>query len=256
MITGWSDVTNVTNVQIYDPSSDQWAQGTPVPSSQAYRVFGGSGCIIGDTIYYAGGARAVGNFPPSAYLRKGVIDKNDPTQITWTSVQEDQALGYRMASSSQGAHALWFGGSRTTYNYDGIAYNGSGGVMAESEIRYFNTDDDSWGSYQNLMPATMDFRGLAKLSEHEFILAGGMIENQKVTDQTVLITIPTVSTTQSTSTDLDLFPNPTKSGQVNIHHKGEFQCHLYSIDGQSITGWLHSDNSEIQLPAVSRCLFN
>lgn len=82
VITGWINFTNVSYVQIYNPSNDTWLFGTPLPSSSDYKVFGGSGTIIGDTIYYFGGAVSVGNFYATKKLRKGVIDSNDPTNIT------------------------------------------------------------------------------------------------------------------------------------------------------------------------------
>jgi N-acetylneuraminic acid mutarotase len=57
VITGWSNSNNVNNVQIYNPSTDTWTTGTPVPNNSQYKVFGGSGTIVGDSIYYIGGAR-------------------------------------------------------------------------------------------------------------------------------------------------------------------------------------------------------
>ncbi|MCB0623666.1 MAG: hypothetical protein KDC43_07050, partial [Saprospiraceae bacterium] len=57
VITGWSNNGNVNNVQIYNPVADAWLAGTPLPpGDDNYKVFGASGVIVGDTIYYAGGA--------------------------------------------------------------------------------------------------------------------------------------------------------------------------------------------------------
>ncbi|NOQ92353.1 MAG: hypothetical protein GQ552_06520, partial [Flavobacteriaceae bacterium] len=56
IITGWSNKENVPNVQIYNPQKNSWITGTPVPNNHIYKSFGASGTIIGDTIYYFGGA--------------------------------------------------------------------------------------------------------------------------------------------------------------------------------------------------------
>ena len=51
VVTGWSNTTNVTDVQIFNPSLNEWLVGTSVPNQQDYRVFGGAGVIIEDTIF-------------------------------------------------------------------------------------------------------------------------------------------------------------------------------------------------------------
>jgi len=43
VVTGWSNTTNVPNVQIYNPAEDEWTAGTPVPDNNTYKVFGSSG---------------------------------------------------------------------------------------------------------------------------------------------------------------------------------------------------------------------
>ncbi|MEO0877203.1 MAG: hypothetical protein AAFY48_21610, partial [Bacteroidota bacterium] len=70
VVTGWSNTTNVSNVQLYNPNFDLWQQATPVGTGANWRVFGASGVIVGDTIYYAGGARPNFGFPASSFFRK------------------------------------------------------------------------------------------------------------------------------------------------------------------------------------------
>ncbi|RMG80352.1 MAG: hypothetical protein D6707_06565, partial [Bacteroidetes bacterium] len=99
VITGWSGSGfsggNVANVQIYNPSLNSWMQATPVPNNNIYKSFGASGVIIGDTIYYYGGANG-SSFGPQNQLRKGVINPSDPTQISWSYQIPDAAIkGYR-----------------------------------------------------------------------------------------------------------------------------------------------------------------
>jgi len=65
VLTGWSNTTNVPKVQIYDPALNVWQTGTQTPNSLDYKAFGASGTIIGDTIYYFGGAKTGVVFPQS-----------------------------------------------------------------------------------------------------------------------------------------------------------------------------------------------
>jgi len=85
VITGWTNTANVPNVQIYDPANDNWSVGTATPNNSLYKAFGASGTIIGNTIYYHGGAVSSGNFSGQTTLRVGQIDPNNPTQITWNT---------------------------------------------------------------------------------------------------------------------------------------------------------------------------
>ena len=69
VITGWSNSGNVPNVQIYNPISDSWTVGTSTPNNNIYKSFGASGTIVGNTIYYFGGASMGGSFPIQNNLR-------------------------------------------------------------------------------------------------------------------------------------------------------------------------------------------
>ncbi|MEM8909289.1 MAG: hypothetical protein AAGD05_15695, partial [Bacteroidota bacterium] len=124
LVTGWRNTTNVPDVQIYNPSTDEWQVGTSVPNNFNYTSFGASGAIIGDTIFYFGGAAAifpVGNpFPIQSWLRKGVINPDDPTSINWSLSQFDPNVnGYRAGATTVGSTIFWLGGSGITYNFDG-----------------------------------------------------------------------------------------------------------------------------------------
>jgi hypothetical protein len=184
VVTGWSNSTNVPNVQLYNPGTDTWAVGTPVPNLVNYKVFGGSGTIIGDTLYYAGGARTGSNFPATTFFRKGYIHPDDPTQIDWSGATEPLAQGYRMACLDLFGQAAWLGGSDVTYNYNGIAYNGSGGVPALDRVTLYDPATGRSEQYLNqLISPSMDLRGAAKILPALFVLAGGMGPNQTVSDQ-------------------------------------------------------------------------
>lgn len=187
LVTGWSQNGNVPDVQIYDTANDVWLEGTPVENNNIYRAFGASGAIIEDTIYYTGGSSP---FVLRPFLRKGIINPENPTEIEWSFVEDSLALGYRAAATTFKANeeteeqAMWLGGGLVSYNYDGIAYNGSGGVPATDRLVFYSPKTDSLTSENGLIPPTMDLRGLAKISDTEFIVAGGMKEEQMVTDRT------------------------------------------------------------------------
>lgn len=236
MVTGWSNTTNVNNVQIYNPSTNEWTAGTSTPNQSNYKVFGGSGSIIGDTIYYAGGARINSSFSASTTFRKGYINPNDPTDISWTQETNTLAKGYRMGASDFQGRAVWFGGSDVTYNFDGIAYNGSGGVAALDRVSLYDPATGIIEQFTGWMPALMDLRGVAKISDNEFILAGGMLPNQEVSNKTFLLTLddlPSSVQTLSIENSVSISPNPTTS-DIKINKVGNFKIEVLDLTGRTI----------------------
>jgi N-acetylneuraminic acid mutarotase len=181
VITGWSNKANVPNVQIYNPQTNHWAVGTPVPNNHMYKSFGASGTIVDDTIFYLGGA-AMGKFYPIQHiLRKGVINKNNPTEIQWShQVLDTSFVGYRMASTRVNNTPHWLGGSTVTYNYNAIAYNGSGGVTPSNRDVYLSKNEANI-TILNSLP--MDVRGVAEVNDSVKILIGGIEKNQKVSNK-------------------------------------------------------------------------
>lgn len=233
VVTGWSNSTNVTNVQIFDPQMNEWAVGTSVPNMSDYRVFGGAGVIIGDTIYYAGGAKSTFNFPAAAVFRKGIIDSNEPTNISWTKESLDEAKGYRMAATVYEGQGVWLGGSDVTYNFNGIAYNNSGGVSPLDRITVFDPQNNSFFQSNGKMPAVMDLRGLGMINEQEVIIAGGMTAGQEVSNrvwQIQLDDLTEVQTNQEEQNFYNIFPNPT-SRELTIEISGLFELEMYDANG-------------------------
>jgi N-acetylneuraminic acid mutarotase len=183
--TGWSDVKNVPNVQIYNPSSNSWSEGTSVPNNHTYKSFGASGTIISDTIFYFGGASMGKNYPIQNVLRKGIINPKKPTEISWShEVIDSTIVGYRMTATSVNNKPHWLGGSTTTYNYNPIAYNGSGGVHPSN--RDLSINKEEWRqNFGNKLP--MDLRGIAEINDSTKILVGGITENQQVSNKVYLL---------------------------------------------------------------------
>jgi len=246
VITGWNNNGNIPNVQIYDPANDNWLTGTPVPNNNTYKAFGASGIIKGDTIYYHGGASTGTNFPGQSTLRIGEIDANDPTQITWSS-QSTPHISYRSACTigDDDFSLFWIGGSSETYNYNGIAYNGTGGVLPRATALSTNSGSFFEESTPNI-PLPMDLRGIANIDFRKYI-AGGMLQGQVVSNKTfqlhpyILIGIDE----QKKSNPFQLYPNPT-SEKINLVFKEKENrvITLVNIIGKEV---LRIENNKLNL---------
>ncbi len=190
VISGWSQNTNIDEVQIYNPYTDSWNLGTPVPNNNNFKAFGASGTIIGDTIYYFGGVQInTFSFTANSKLRKGVINPENPTEIVWTQLPDAEGdKGYRMASTSYENEAIWIGGAGVAYNFDGLAYSNGAGVEPLAQIRTYHAQNSEWAVYTPTPFDVMDLRGIARVSENSWIIAGGMSTGQMVSDKTYRIT--------------------------------------------------------------------
>ena len=181
VISGWSNKANVPNVQIYNPETNDWDIGTSVPDNHKYKSFGASGIIIRDTIFYFGGASMGKNYPIQNVLRKGIINDNEPTRIEWSQqVFDSSKVGYRMAITSINNIPHWIGGSKKTYNYDAVAYDGSGGVNPSQRDMYYEDNVLKELSNTNF---PMDLRGIAEINDSIKILVGGILKDQKVSNK-------------------------------------------------------------------------
>ncbi len=233
VITGWSNTTNVTDVQIFNPSENTWTLGTSLPNQSNFKVFGGAGVIVGDTIYYAGGARASFNFPAAASFRKGIINPADPTDIIWSETAQPEAKGYRMGAVAHHGRCVWLGGSDVTYNYNGVAYNGSGGVEPLDRITVFDPATESFFQTSGFMPAVMDLRGVAQINDSEVVIAGGMTGGQTVTNQTWLVQLDNLTQTENSLASpefYNIYPNPAFQ-DLTVELDGAFSLELYDANG-------------------------
>ncbi len=245
LITGWSNTNNRNVVQIYNPALDEWYAGTSVPNTNAYKAFGASGMIRGDSIFYFGGAKSGNNFPVSNNLRIGIIDTLDPTQITWMdTVIAAPLVGYRMAATLIEHDLYWIGGSDETYNYDGIAYAG-GGVEPNNRVLSVDPVTFSYGiDTSSVQAIPMDLRGIARVNAHVFYLAGGMEANQKVSNKCLRIRYENLFSIKEHRPILTggVYPNPVNnalmlgkdfSGQVQLFsEKGEKVMECYLAKGE------------------------
>lgn len=214
VITGWSNTGNVSAVQIYNPSSDNWQAGTSVGNNNTFRSFGASGAIVGDTIYYFGGASMAGSFNVQTYFRRGIINPANPSQITWSSFTWMGLNGYRMAATTALGKVFWLGGSNVTYNYNGISYNGTGGVSPNHRSLSYDRSDHSFEvEFGYNFP--MDLRGIGNVSDTVKYLVGGMEMGQTVSHETLRLNLNTDSVIMSVpivpiqeTINFSLSPNP------------------------------------------------
>jgi len=213
VITGWSNTFNVGNVQVYNSFNNTWTAANQLPINGNFRAFGASGCIIGDTIYYFGGATIGIDFPASNRLCKGYIHPENPLQIDWTSSIPDASLRrYRTACIAANQLPHWVGGSSVSYNYDGIAYNGSGPVSPSGTILQWNYHDFDVVEFDDL---PMDIRALAQVNDSTWIIAGGLTAGPLVSEMVWLLRYSTPMKIKELQQSLRVFPVPAHS-KLNI----------------------------------------
>lgn len=185
LITGWSDSTNVSLTQIYDSKNNTWLAGTSPPEDEDYQSFGASGTVIGNTIYYYGGANSnrEKKFSGQSVLRKGIIE-NDDFEISWSKEANDGLpVLYRSAAVTLNEKIIFLGGSNHTYNYDGVAY-ADGSPVSPSQVK-LSVDSSSEDISISTAHLPMDLRNAVQLDE-EVIFVGGMQEGQRVSEKVVL----------------------------------------------------------------------
>lgn len=258
VVTGWSQIRNVVDVQIYNPALDTWTAGSPVPNFGNYKSFGSSGTIVGDTLFYFGGASSNGvqNFPIQNSLRMGIIDANDPSQITWKDTVLDSSLrGYRMACTEVNGNIHWIGGANRTYNYDGLAYSNGQGVEPLNRNLFLEPETLKWDTDTAIGPAfPMDLRGIAEVSPNVRYIVGGMSSNQKVSNKTFELEFVknSFSTKKLQAIKFQVYPNPTNNVIVVKLNQGEnLELILSNSLGQNLDNFQSKENFEIDMTSYS-----
>jgi len=238
-ITGWSGSgasgTNVNAVQIYNPSTNSWSTGTSVPDNNDYKVFGANGTIVGDTIYYFGGARLGFNFPASNSFVKGAINPNNPTDITWERVVPNPAvLGYRTAATQRYGQAYWLGGSSRTFNYDGLAYSNNQAVDPSELVLSYEPTSGTWDTMTVALP--MDLRGLATTDVNTRYIVGGMLNGPTVSDKTWKLEFSDAnSVPEVAESGMRVYPVPAEEWlRVELPEQHIDMVRLYALDGRLV----------------------
>ena len=254
VITGWSNTTNKPNVQIFNPFTNTWVSGTSTPNTGQYKAFGASGYILGDTIYYHGGVTSGFNFLAQSFVRKGVINAQNPTEILWEmQLDAPGAKGYRSAASGTGTTVFWVGGAGNGYNFDGIAYDGSGGVEPSARILHYNNWSTNYIDNTTEPYGVMDLRGIAKLSNDKWIICGGMDSSQVVSNRTFLLensTLSTPSVNEETTFGFD------RSGEVFFVRSNKHSvAQLYTMDGKVVKEFSSSNEFTIDLSIYANTVY-
>lgn len=186
VVTGWSQKENKPNVQIYNPATNTWTIGKSLPNKHTFKAFGAQGVFLKDTLFYFGGAAMGKNYPVQHRLVKGVVNPENPTEIEWQNTALDSTFStYRLAATLVNNRPHFMGGSAVTYNYNGVAYNKSGGVNPNSTDFYY-AHNKIYNNFNSLLP--MDLRGLASVNDSVKYLFGGMEKNQKVSNKILKLT--------------------------------------------------------------------
>lgn len=270
IVTGWSDTGNVPDVQIYNPSDNIWLQGTATPNNSNYKVFGGSGDIIGNRIIYHGGVRGGFGFFSTAEFRVGNINPLSPNLIDWELMGEsEQGNTYRAAAITipSANSVFWIGGSSLGYNFDGIDYNGTGGVEPSDKITGFN-GFTSAVTYQsqvlhedfNVLP--MDLRGIARVTSpdeeaetgaHQSIVCGGMQPGQVVSNKVFLINSDDIVSVKDTYKEETLQWVIVSDDLSVIDAQIPIELNIYNVVGRRIAQ-SRNDNS-IKISSLSKGVY-
>jgi len=182
VISGWTDSLNTNAVQVYDPALDRWDHATSLPDEPGAKVFGGSGMIVGDTIYFLGGAMFEKFYPPSRAFYKGVIDPSNPYSILWSRARDYPGpFRYRSAAYQAGASIVFFGGSNETYNYNGISYDGKKPVEPNVTSLIYLVSTGQFVTQPS--EGVMDLRNIVVGLRGEILIIGGMNPRQKVSSE-------------------------------------------------------------------------
>jgi len=172
----------------------------------------------------------------------GVIDPLDPTQITWTNpISFTNEPGYRCAATLGSNDAMYYlGGSKITYNFNGIAYNGSGGVPPANRCLFAPAGNlNGWFVQGLTLP--MDLRGIAEIDNSfgvKRIIAGGMEANQTVSRKTLLLEEQfTPGFNEIDYQPLLVYPNPVQDNlylDLRNSNGKEIALTIFSSDGRVV----------------------
>lgn len=183
---GIDNVGNSIDNYFYNPAFDTWSSCTSLPENNFFKSEGGAGYILGDTVFYYGGQS--GEFVSSAksFLRKGVINKNDPTEIEWSFV--DDVFGfdlYDVVASGHDKTVFFLGGANEVYNYNGENINGDY-VGGNNQILHYSSSADE-STIFDLDVSLKGINGVAKIGGGNWIVAGGVDSLGVVKDKVFLL---------------------------------------------------------------------
>lgn len=148
-------------VQIYDPATNQWTEGAPMP----FAAGSSSSAVIGNQVYVAGGIVGTSTTTQAA--------RYTPATDTWQSVAPMPQGRNHAAAESDGAKMFVFGGRGPG--------SGDGNVVANGfdTVQIYDPATDSWassldpGSTLEPLPEARGGMGTAVFANGEFWVMGG-----------------------------------------------------------------------------------
>lgn len=194
VISGLSNGLTTPAVQIYNPSLNNWNYGTPVPNTGMYECYGASGYILGDTIYYFGGAVLSPSPSTVSSFRKGLIDPQNPYHIDWYFVGNNiGSPQYKSVCSGHNQTLFWVGGASKTYNLQAKNTQDSTVVHSNERLMDVNVVTQSQKNSFDPLNTAMDLGGIANLGGGNWIIAGGIDSLNQATNATFLIHNPSLT---------------------------------------------------------------
>jgi N-acetylneuraminic acid mutarotase len=148
-------------VQIYDPATNQWTQGAPMP----FAAGSSSSAVIGSQVYVSGGI--VGSSTTAQAARY------TPSTNTWQAIAPMPQGRNHAAAESDGSRMFVFGGRG--------AGSGDGNVVANGfdTVQIYNPATNTWvssldsGSTLKPLPQARGGMGTAVFTNGEFWIMGG-----------------------------------------------------------------------------------
>lgn len=194
VISGINGGNTLTDVQIYHPLNDSWTMGTPLPDTNLFKTFGASGFILGDTIYYFGGGIYFPDTTAVSYLRKGIINPQNPSQITWSLFSSTVGSPqYKSVCSGHSKTLFWVGGTDKVYNYYLNSVEDSLPVQPNQRLMEYQVVTKTQINTFNPLNNIMNLGGIAFLGGGNWVIAGGLDSTRHISNKVFLIHNPTLS---------------------------------------------------------------
>lgn len=198
-IGGGTNTESVTTLEVFDPATSSWS--TPVTTGTFTPRYGFATGLIDGKIYTFGGwiYKPGGS---STNMVTNAFEVFDPSTDNWST---PAATGTSTARS--GISGVVF--NRKLYTI--------GNVRAGNFIEVFDPADNSWSSpVVDGAPTLRAYSTSALAGNRIYVLGGRNLENVYLnTHESLTLETSGVDDAESTSLDIELFPNPTR-GEISL----------------------------------------
>lgn len=192
IISGYNGIDTDTTVQIYDTFNDYWIYGTGLPNNSLFVTENSNGYLYEENLYYFGGSLP-NSINASGYLRKGVINGQNPGEVEWSFLLFDnQNLGYNSLIYGFKNNIFIFPSASEKINYLGDKISDGSKHLPEIVHKHFEIEE----SVNNTEILDVGFLGqysLANLGSGNWLITGGIDSTGNTSMRTVLISNPLYS---------------------------------------------------------------